>query len=126
MTNTLKSRVLMYRPELAKFVKAGVKTSTVRGTPKRPIVPGVTKLDHRQWEAKPYRSKQIKLKQTDCKSCKDIKIGETGWLSIDHQLLNDAQRKAFAQAEGFKTYGEFLTLFRSLHELPFAGVVITW
>jgi uncharacterized protein YqfB (UPF0267 family) len=59
------SRTIMFQPRFARLVESGAKTQTIRVKSKakhpRPLPKPGDFLSLREWEGKPYRSKQRKL-----------------------------------------------------------------
>jgi hypothetical protein len=50
-----------------------------------------------------------------------------GWISLnDGPILPTWGATALARCDGFSTAGEMIEWFRTVHGLPFEGVVIRW
>lgn len=129
-----------FKPRFAGLVTQGLKTSTIRPTPKRPQdwpVAGDI-LDARQWMGSPYRSSQRKLGEFRITLVSPITIrarsitltppGErepicvrVGARQVYMEFLD-----ATARREGFIDIAEMLEWFQAQHSLPFTGIWIDW
>jgi hypothetical protein len=106
-------RVFLFQDRFAELVRAGTKRQTIRARAR--CKPG-DELSLRRWTGKPYRSKQEILRSGErCNAVLGVLIEE------DTIPDND-----FAQADGFKDWGELLDWFRKTHGLPFEGECVRW
>jgi hypothetical protein len=125
MTNKPRTFVKIFKPQFAPLVQSGEKQQTIRPAPKR--TPKVGDLiDCREWEGKPYRSKQRKLGIWPITEIKDVTIWEAGLIFIDEMALNFNESKEVAQADGFKNPKDMIQWFSDTHGLPFVGILISW
>lgn len=79
------------------------------------------------WTGRPYRSPQREFLWTVVTKVEKIEIAHQGWIWLDDirfKTLDAAD--IFARADGFETALEFLRFFRTVHGLPFTGIVIHW
>ena len=114
--------VRMFKPRFAPLVKSGVKKQTIRPWPKRVPVIG-EEISLRQWEDKPYRSKQIVLCDSVVTRIATVEITETGVIVDSYAEPCDA----FAVADGFKDFFDLRDWFAETHGLPFSdGILIVW
>jgi len=129
--------VRMFKPRFAKLVKAGKKLQTIRPLPKRIPRRGDT-LSLRRWKGKPYRSRQIILRESTVDRIEVCRIQEEGIYAppgdgsllaisgVKYILYKDDSANRFARADGFKDWNEMREWFRTEHGLPFDGVIIFW
>lgn len=116
--------VRMFAPRFAPLVESGAKSHTVRPDPKRMPKPGDA-ISLRAWTEKPYRSKQRVLREAVIESVQEIAIyGDS--IHIGERRLSREQREAFARADGFTDFADLAQWFRSTHDLPFHGILISW
>ena len=115
-------RVLMFKPRLAELVKARQKFQTIRAHANCAL--GDT-LSLRQWEDRPYRSKQIRLLDTTCTRVSYVVIDRLG-IVVDGKALAPDEAAVFAAADGFYTEDEMIDFFGTEYGLPFSGNVIYW
>jgi hypothetical protein len=114
----------MFSPEFAGLVASGDKCQSVRGTPA--VMPAMgDPLSLRKWAGKPYRSKQIVIREARVLSAKMVRISERNRL-LDGRYLDGLEDLEFAHAEGFGGVDEMLGWFACAYGLPFRGVVIEW
>jgi hypothetical protein len=111
----------MFQPRFAEKVKDGSKRQTIRPVPKRGIVAGQI-LSLRQWSGKPYRSKQVVLREDSCASVDEISIDSSGVACLSPDPLTEE----FAKADGFESWKEMVEWFRKTHGFPFRGILIKW
>ena len=130
-TPTPKMKYIMFKPEFAPLVRAGTKKQTIRPPRERAFAIG-DYVSLRKWLGKPYRSKQEELCEGTVTNVRPIAIslradekGHRVWLA-GAGYLKGRELNALAKADGFKTYPEFIEFFKSVHGLPFRGVVINW
>ncbi len=114
--------VRMIQPRFVPLILSGAKLNTIRPTPQREIRPGDI-LDIRQWEAKAYRSKQIRIVEVEVADVSRIEIGDS-WVRRWNGLVDDLD--AFARADGFDGWNDMAAWFDAVHGLPFDGVIIRW
>jgi hypothetical protein len=116
--------VRMFKPQFAGIVERGEKLQTVRPTPKRRPAAGDT-ISLRCWIGLPYRSKQRVLKVATITQVMDVEIyGDS--IHVGNRRLSAEQREAFAKDDGFHDFAELSEWFRSTHDLPFHGILISW
>jgi len=115
--------VRMFKPRFAPQVKGGTKTQTTRPTTK--LMPKVgDKISLRKWSEKPYRSKQIVLKESVVEFVSRITITENR-ITINDSVLEHTHK--FAQLDGFCDFDEMKLWFKQEHgPLPFSGIIIYW
>lgn len=125
-------KVLMFQPRFAPLVKAGTKRQTIRPKRNRPIKPGEL-LSLRQWQGKPYRSKQKFLIESTCRGTDDIAMSESNSngkirfvLSVNGIKLTIPRIEILARLDGFTCGFEMWTWFREEHGFPFRGDIIRW
>lgn len=116
--------VIMFMHRFAPLVENGTKGQTIRPERKRPIRRGDT-LSLRRWADKAYRSPQVELRRTVCISVEPVTVAMLT-VTVGGRLLTDAEREAFARADGFASGMDMGDWFENQHGLPFAGVVIRW
>lgn len=116
--------VIMFQHRFAPLVVAGTKSQTIRPERRRPIRRG-DELSLRRWADKAYRSPQVELRRTVCVSVEPVIVAMLT-VSVGGRLLTDAEREAFARADGFDSGMEMGEWFENEHGLPFSGVVIRW
>lgn len=114
--------VRMFKPQFAPLVRDSIKLQTVRQMPKRMPVPGDI-IDCREWSGKPYRSQQVRLKESEIVRVDRVEIYPLG-MSING--MSYFARHEFAVSDGFDTYYDMLHWFEETHGLPFTGIVIAW
>jgi hypothetical protein len=121
--------VRMFKPRFAPLVRDGTKRQTIRPIPKRMPRPGDI-IDCREWEGKPYRSKQHRLLVDLIRSVHALWFnGVTIVLDeVDptKPLMSHSEMQLFARADGFKDLREMAAWFDAEHGLPFKGVLIKW
>lgn len=120
-------RVLMFQPRFVPLIENDAKFHTIRPVPKRSIEVN-DYLSLRYWQDKPYRSKQIPIRDVMCKAVYRIRIHV--W--DGRLIIKFAGRapvvdiKAFARADGFRSAEDMAEWWMRTHELPFEGVMIRW
>ncbi len=125
--------VRMFKPKFAALVESGAKTQTVRPTPKRMPRAGDT-ISLREWEGKPYRSKQRVLREAVITRVAALYLhyseidGMCWWeIEIGNRRLDSLEAIDFAAADGFSGgVQEMARWFQETHGLPFKGIVIYW
>lgn len=121
--------VRLFKPQFAPAVLAGTKCCTIRAKSKISIQPGDT-LDLRQWSARPYASKQIKLREALCTRVRDLNIIDETLVALRErglsqpQILLPEQVALLAECDGFESVAAFFDFFRS--RFPFYGELIEW
>lgn len=129
-------RVYMFKPRFAPLVEAGTKRQTIRPKRKHPTKVGDV-LSLRCWEGKPYRSKQIVLRQGDvCKEVHSVWIGLVEnadhlpmvQFRLDGTVLSVAtgESNELAKLDGFSSDVDMFVWFEIEHGLPFEGELIRW
>lgn len=112
-------RVRMFKPQFAPLVKNGTKRQTIRPLPKR--MPKVGDRESwREWEGKPYRSKQRELAQVELTEVRYIRITKD-W---EKGLFAYPTRRAIIRKDGFRSVQDMLAWFLKNHGLPFRGILI--
>lgn len=114
----------MVKEQFAPLVLSGEKCQTVRPTPKRMPKVG-DRLILRRWLGKPYRSKQLTLREATITRIAAIKMNAAA-VMVDGCVLLGDEEWAFARADGFNTPQDMTEWFNATHGLPFEGVVIYW
>lgn len=118
----------MFQSRFADALMDGAKTTTIRPVRKAPIVAG-DKLSLRRWVDKPYRSKQVVLREAECTRVASIVMHRTFsefLFLVDGKQLDAIQWAALARADGFSCTTDMLDWFEAMHGLPFRGVLIQW
>jgi hypothetical protein len=118
----------MFQARFVGMVESGKKRQTIRRARQRPIRVG-DRLSLRAWSDKPYRSKQIVLREATCSRVSTIEIDETFQeivFVVDGQRLQQEQWARLARDDGFACTTDMLDWFRDVHGLPFRGVLISW
>ena len=115
-------RVILFQPRFAEMVKAGTKTQTIRCKARCKVG---DKLSLRMWTGKPYRSKQETLKEVVCTGVYIVSVELFGY-QVNGGEYDSVSPDEFAQADGFKDFGEMALWFGITHGLPFSGELITW
>lgn len=113
--------VRIFESEFAKLIKSGEKCHTVRKIPKKMPNAGET-LSLREWEGRPYRSKQREIASVEIHRVAMIDITE------EHIFINgmDVDQEKFARADGFSDFQQMKQWIESSYSLPFEGIVIFW
>lgn len=124
------THTIMFKPEFSAKILSGEKFQTIRPPRKREIKAGHT-LSLRRWEDKPYRSKQLILRECKAVSCSPITILHDGLYVSDDNVgvvikLTDSDALKVARADGFDTVEELIKWFDNVHKLPFHGEMIRW
>lgn len=123
-TDCSASFVRLFQPRFADLVERGVKTQTVRKTPKRMPAAG-DRISLRTWSGSPYRSKQRVLREAEIVEVWPVEIyGDS--IHVGQRRLSSVEREAFARADGFRDFADLAEWFRTTHDLPFDGVLIRW
>jgi hypothetical protein len=111
-------RVILFQWRFEQPINLGVKRSTIRRNAR--CVPGQT-LCLRRWQDKPYRSKQIKLKQATCTAVTPLSLGLNAhgdfYVIRLGSSLNVIQLAALAKLEGFDSTPDLEEWFRHNHKL---------
>jgi len=122
----MKRRVTMFMAPFAEKVAQRVKKQTVRPMPK--IMPATGDLmDARKWSGKAYRSKTVKLIESEITRVDKIIILPTG-IAINWKHLSFEECQDFAQKDGFDGFAQMIIWFgRCYPKLSFFdGIVIHW
>ena len=122
----MRTHVRMFQPRFAADVAAGRKLHTIRQTPK--ILPKVgERISLRQWQGKPYRSKQIVLAESTITRVAKCIIQAT-WAHVETTgfVRAPGYLNVFARADGFANWLDMVEWFRTTHGLPFEGMLIEW
>lgn len=126
--------VKMFKPRFAPLVRDGTKRQTIRPKPKRALKPN-EEISLRQWEGKPYRSKQVELRKSTLTSLESIAIHQDGISFGDGTMRRfwcgdkGGRRlilEAFAKDDGFSGWTEMREWFQEEHGLPFEGTLYKW
>lgn len=120
--------VFMFKPRFADLVKNGSKKQTIRPGMKRRIETGMI-ADCREWDGKPYRSKQIKLREGIIFHVRDVMIcneniylkGSDGFYPCSDLTTHDLSR-----SDGFYSWSDMRDWFQQTHGLPFIGRMVLW
>lgn len=113
--------VRMFKEQFAEKVKNGDKCQTCRPFPARLPLEGM-KISLRKWSGKPYRSKQVVLRESRVTRVATFEIKKTGIIVAGYAEPMDD----FARADGFADFFEMRDWFQAQHGLPFYGIVIYW
>lgn len=113
-------RVILFQPHFASLVRRGAKTQTMRKKARCKL--GDT-LSLRQWSGRPYRSKQVVIREVVCKSVAPVCVDKCNGVTVDG-LPVDAEE--FARADGFEYFLDMLIWLDATHGLPFRGDLISW
>lgn len=144
--------IRLFKPRFAALVERGLKTQTVRPTPKRMPVPGDI-IECRYWSGRPYHSTQMWCAEgriTRVVRCEiregGIALGPPAKEVKDHRGLvvmtmtpaetEFPDKEAFARADGFASWAEMWDWFCEEHGLRkghlgsgpprFVGVLMQW
>jgi len=118
----------MFQRRFAPLVESGEKRQTIRPFRKVPIRAG-EELSLREWEGKPYRSKQRVLRTVLCREVGRVLIDETPdrfTFRLNGRLLTAEEWPQFARADGFDCATDMLDWFLTVHGFPFGGNLIRW
>ena len=110
-----------FKKEFAHLVESGQKKQTIRKHRKNPIEDGQTLYLYTGLRTTECR----KLKEVKCQHVSDICIDYRGVI-IDGEYMPLEKWEAFANADGFKTFGDMCKFFEDHYGLPFGGVLIMW
>jgi hypothetical protein len=121
----------MYQSGLGPKILTGEKVTTIRTftTNKEGGPAGGAKckpgdiLSHREWEGRPYWSKQRELCKTICKEVLPLSIGLDGLMYSGTTRLDG---EAISKSDGFEYLDVMLDYFRKTHGLPFFGEITRW
>lgn len=117
--------VRMVQPRFVDDVRDGSKLCTIRKTPKRmPRVGDLISL--RAWSGKPYRSKQIILKESVITAVSPISVSGMVGIRIGDEDIPEEDEDDFARHDGFKDFEDMRKWFYYTHGLPFKGILIQW
>jgi hypothetical protein len=111
--------VIIFQPHFANLVRRGDKNQTMRK--KARCKPGDT-LSLRQWSGRPYRSKQVLIKEVVCKSVAPVCVDAVG-VTVDGRHVDEEE---FARKDGFEDFSDLLRWTAATHRLPFHGELISW
>ena len=120
--------MLHFQPRFAEAIRTFQKCQTIRKRRKRPIRE-CDPLILAMWTGKPYRSKVEILHKTFCTRIENIVIGlgaAGDEIKIEGMRLGTLERAALARDDGFGCASEMIDWFKTVHGLPFSGVVIRW
>ncbi len=122
--------VKMFMPQFAPLVRSGAKLQTCRPTPKRMPKVG-QRISLRQWAGKPYRSKQVVLRESVITQVQSIWFNGVTIILGDPKsgpVLAGDDARDFAQADGFENLRAMGQWFAEQHgtDKPFVGIVIKW
>jgi len=113
----------MFQPQFADLVKAGTKCQTIRPVRKNGPIRIGQPLSLRAWTGKPYRSKQVELRQVICRFTCHLRIDLDGITWPREPVMSV---KELARTDGFVTFAAMQLWFEKIHGLPFTGVLIQW
>ena len=119
----MKRHVFMFQSRFVSKVLDGSKVSTIRFRRKREVQVGDI-IDLRTWSGVPYRSKQTKLRESQCVSVESILISTE--IIVGLRYLHGSEIIELAQTEGFDDTTDMLRWFYTHHELPFLGTLYRW
>ena len=114
----------MFKPRFVNPILQGIKTSTIRPEPKRPVMHG-TRLSLRTWTSKPYRSKHQFIADKILISSNSI-IVHRNMVTIGNSDLGKSDIAALAIHEGFRDTEEFFFWFEHYNDLPLFGRIYFW
>ena len=117
--------VIMFKPEFVEKVRDGSKPHTIRPFRKGRQIEVGDKLSLRYWSGKPYRSKQVVIREVVCTRSSDVIIAKIKFVARGSEMRR-LERDALAIADGFSSYDELLAWFEATHGLPFEGRLIEW
>ena len=110
-------RVILFQWRFEQPISLGIKRSTIRR--KARCAPGAT-LSLRRWQDKPYRSKQILLKEVTCTAVTPLSLGlnDRGdfYVLRNGSSLNEIQLEALAKVEGFNSAQDLADWFKHNHK----------
>jgi len=114
--------VKLFKPRFAMAVKTRQKRQTVRPWPKR--IPRIgDDISLRQWEAAPYRSRQIILIESKLESFDIVGIDAEGIIVGTASVPENA----FAAADGFSSFQDLYDWFVNEHKVAaFIGGLYKW
>lgn len=130
----------MFAERFCDRVESGAKRHTIRRVAKRPIAVG-DDLSLRRWAAKPYRSKQVVIRNVVCTKVSSIvltngeppkdcwgqeEVADDPHAVIDGVRLDFDQCDALAEQDGFASFSELMAWHDRAGGLPFEGVLIEW
>lgn len=117
--------VLMFDPRFREKIQDGRKLQTIRSKRKRPPKPGES-LSLRQWAGASYRSRQLIIREAECKGSYEVVI-DHGKVWIAGLVLNPKAHLDFANSDGFDSLDEFFRWFLPAPDAPeFQGHLIKW
>ena len=124
--------VVLFQDRFVSKIRDGSKPHTIRGIRKgRQIQSGDT-LSLRHWFSKPYRSKQVVIREVECTCARDIQIERNdreygcGIVTIEGNTLDQIGCDLLAKSDGFEWFSEMVAWFERTHSLPFVGRLIEW
>ncbi len=118
--------VYLFHEMFVRLVAIGAKCHTIRPRRKdgRRIQVG-EKVSLRRWEGKPYRSKQVRIRDdSECVRVSTIELDEAGQIKVNDVILDEQQASMLAVADGFHDFNHMLNYWRE--QLPFTGDLIEW
>jgi hypothetical protein len=131
--------VKMFQPRFVPLVAAGTKRTTIRPKPERPQDwPKVGDVvDARYWLGRPYRSKQMSIMKGVITLVESVTITKDGVILGEPAPENTMQptkvaglslnaMNRMAKRDGFISWFDMQTWFRTQHSLPFSGILIEW
>lgn len=125
-----KKHILMFGNEFAKSILSGEKFQKTGPVSMRKIRAGDT-LSLRQWEGKPYRSKQIVLRDCTAVSCDPVMVNYDGLyyrpLGGDMVIkFPDADALEYANVEGFANVEDMVKSLSRQFTIPLECEAIRW
>lgn len=117
-----------FKPRFAGLVVVGIKTSTIRPSPRRlqdVPRPGDI-LCARAWEGRPYRSKQRILGEWTITEVRIATVTMAGVRVLEGAYSKALDRDGVSGREGFSDWVEMRNWFEAEHGLPFTGILIEW
>jgi len=120
---------LICLPQHAPKIIDGTKTTTIRSPRSRPIAVGDT-ITFARWTAKPYRSKQERVRVVTVTSVRTINtrrcIGYFDDIIIDGDPISAPDAKALAIGDGFESITEIVDYLTSEKQPEFSGFIYGW
>jgi len=119
---------LICLPQHAPKIIDGTKTTTIRSPRSRPIAVGDT-ITFARWTAKPYRSKQERVRQVTVTSVRKIDVacyGITWAIKIDEQTPSTETLRELAIGDGFECITELVDYLTSDKQPEVSGCIYGW
>lgn len=118
-------RVILFQNRFISVIKEDAKTSTIRDTAR---CKAGDKLSLRFWSDKPYRSKQVEIRQVICTAVRPVKM-EAGrdlalrlYIGCD-EVKTKAHKLVIARQEGFTFWEDMQEWFQENKNLIIPGAV---